>query len=139
MFIVHATMSIRADAADAFAEAAAELTRAARADPACVAYLMTVDPLDPSTATVFELWQDAASFTSYAVSEHAAAYARCTAGLRTGPTTVTLLAGELVHAGPAPEPAALTRIVARSPSPGRRRSRVDEHRAGPPEAEPAAP
>jgi quinol monooxygenase YgiN len=87
------------------------MTLSARADPACLTYVMTVDPVDPAVVTIFEIWRDVESFAAYARSDYAAAYARRTAGLRVGPTLVTLLHGEVRHSGPAPDPAQLGALL----------------------------
>lgn len=100
--VVSATVPIRPGTATAFAAAATDMTRAARADPGCSAYVMMPDPLDPSVVCIFEVWRDVPSFLAYAQSSYAGEYARRTADLRTGPTQVTLLTGTVRHSGPAP-------------------------------------
>lgn len=109
--IVTGEVPIRPDAAEAFARAAADMARAARAEPGCLVYVMAIDPLDPSIVSIFEVWRDIASFTGYAGSDYATTYARRTADLRAGPTQVTLLTGSLRYSGAAPAIADLERVL----------------------------
>lgn len=63
LIVVSGRVPIRPEGAEQFAAAAADMTRAARQDPDCLVYVMTLDQLEPGTVTIFEIWRDVASLS----------------------------------------------------------------------------
>jgi quinol monooxygenase YgiN len=111
MLMVCAAIPIRVDAAPMFAEAGRDLVIAARAEPGCVDYLVTVDSMDAALVRIVEVWEDTAAFLAYTRTEYTAEFAARTREGRTGVTQVTIWQGATLYQGQAPPRDGLARLL----------------------------
>ena len=69
MLIVAGHLQVDPSQRDAYLEAAAAVTRLARAQPGCLAFVQAADPLEPDRIAVYERWADEASLLAFRTSD----------------------------------------------------------------------
>lgn len=74
-YVCHATWIAEPESAALVAAALAELTVHARAEPGCRFYQPCVDPEDPATFHIFEIYDDGDAFAAHLDASHTLEFA----------------------------------------------------------------
>jgi quinol monooxygenase YgiN len=72
MVIVGGTFEVDAAQRDQFLASRMEIMRASRAEPGCLEYAFSADPLDPRRVVLFERWTDQEALDAHLVIRMAA-------------------------------------------------------------------
>ncbi len=65
MLIVAGHFDVDPDERDAFIAGRIEMVRASRAEPGCIVYAFSPDPVEPGRVLLFERWEDKASLAAH--------------------------------------------------------------------------
>jgi quinol monooxygenase YgiN len=70
MVIVGGTMVVEASQRDAFLAGRLDAMRASRAEPGCLEYAFSADPVDPSRVVLFEIWESQEALDAHLAAMH---------------------------------------------------------------------
>ena len=73
MLIVAGTFDLEPEQRDEFLAGRVDAMRTTRAEPGCLEYALTADPVDPRRVMLFERWEDQAAFDGHMVAVQSAA------------------------------------------------------------------
>ena len=65
MVIVGGSFEVEPDQRDAFVASRRDAIKAARAEPGCLEYAVTADPIEPGRAVLYERWADQAALDAH--------------------------------------------------------------------------
>jgi quinol monooxygenase YgiN len=71
MVIVGGTMVVEPSQRDAFLAGRLDAMRASRAEPGCLEYTFSADPVDPSRVVLFEVWESQEALDAHLAAMHA--------------------------------------------------------------------
>ena len=74
MLIIAGTLTYDPDKLDAVVALQGPLVEEVRAEAGCREYVFSLDPHEPGTQRLFEIWDDEASLAAHARAPHMAAY-----------------------------------------------------------------
>lgn len=101
MIIIGGTFEVEPSQREAFLTGRLEAMRASRAEPGCLEYVFSADPIDPGRVVLFERWVDQASLDAHLSVQRPAA------GSDVAPTKVAVIvydiSGERPLGGPRPK------------------------------------
>jgi len=89
--LIVAKITLKADKADAFAEAAKTIVAASRAEPGCISYTLYRNPHEPTAFFFFEEWKDQAAIDFHFATPHFKAFGDQIKDMIVGAPEITIL------------------------------------------------